>query len=391
MLGRAVNEDVIRLAVTGLSRAGKTVFITSLIQNLLALGAGRNTLPRLAARLAVDSGSRLVGVRVLPAGASAVPYFDHAAKLAALAGEHPVWPQRTGDLAQVSLELVVNRKSVVGRPLGDRRVRLDILDYPGEWLLDLPLLEQSFAEWSAQTLDLLRQPPRCEVAASFLGFVGTLRPGDRADEGVARRGHDHYRAALEACRTRLGLRYLQPGRFLCPGPRDDVLPFMRFFPIQVPSGASPSQGTLAGLLEECFEEYKRDMRANFFDQHFCAFDRQVMLVDVLGALYAGKTAFDDTARAIHEIEKALCYGRSPGVIRMVTDFVRTATFGQANGSSARAQAARHIERVAIVATMADHVPALRRDNLRNLVRSLAEPAHAHQAGAGAAVSYHVAA
>jgi predicted YcjX-like family ATPase len=31
MLDRAVNEDVIRLAVSGLHRARKTVFITSLI------------------------------------------------------------------------------------------------------------------------------------------------------------------------------------------------------------------------------------------------------------------------------------------------------------------------------------------------------------------------
>ena len=41
----AFNEDHIRLAVTGLSRAGKTVFIISLIHNLLALGQRRNTLP----------------------------------------------------------------------------------------------------------------------------------------------------------------------------------------------------------------------------------------------------------------------------------------------------------------------------------------------------------
>jgi uncharacterized protein len=38
--------------------------------------------------------------------------------------------------------------------LGGRRwarptLNLDIVDYPGEWLLDLPLLSLSFAEWSA--------------------------------------------------------------------------------------------------------------------------------------------------------------------------------------------------------------------------------------------------
>jgi uncharacterized protein len=59
-------------------------------------------------------------------------------------------------LAQVSLTPVVNRTSTFGRTLGHRRVRLDVLDYPGEWLQDLPLLGQMFQEWSAQTMTLLR-------------------------------------------------------------------------------------------------------------------------------------------------------------------------------------------------------------------------------------------
>lgn len=76
---RDVNEDRIRLAVTGLSRAGKTVFITSLIHNLLALGGGRNTLPRLNDRLSERGVTRLQDVQLLPAGAAALPCFEHAA------------------------------------------------------------------------------------------------------------------------------------------------------------------------------------------------------------------------------------------------------------------------------------------------------------------------
>src|ERR1700712_3382259 len=83
-LERAVNEDVITLAVTGLSRAGKTVFITSLIQNLLALAAQKDVLPRLTQRLSDRGVNRLRDVTILPAGASALPHFDHAAKLAGL-------------------------------------------------------------------------------------------------------------------------------------------------------------------------------------------------------------------------------------------------------------------------------------------------------------------
>ena len=39
-LWNAVNLDTHRIAVTGLSRAGKTVFLVSLISNLLAMGHG---------------------------------------------------------------------------------------------------------------------------------------------------------------------------------------------------------------------------------------------------------------------------------------------------------------------------------------------------------------
>jgi len=40
---------------------------------------------------------------------------------------------------------------------GTRRLYLDIIDYPGEWLLDLPLLNKSYAQWSQQTLAQLKQ------------------------------------------------------------------------------------------------------------------------------------------------------------------------------------------------------------------------------------------
>src|ERR1700710_2993861 len=225
MLERAVNENVIRLAVTGLSRAGKTVFITSLIQNLLTLAAQKDVLPQLTRRLA----NRLRGVTILPAGVSALPHFDQAAKLAGLSAAEPVWPERTADLAKVSLDLTLLRRSPLGQKLGERRVRLDILDYPGECLRALPLLTQTYAQWSQQTLALLRESPRREVSEAFLAFLANQRPDDRVDEALARQGHQLYKGALEACRVRHGLRYLQPGRFLCPGPHGDV-PLLWFFP-----------------------------------------------------------------------------------------------------------------------------------------------------------------
>ena len=396
-LERAVNEDVIRLAVTGLSRAGKTVFITSLIQNLLALAAQKDVLPKLTQRLSDTGINRLRAVTVLPAGVSALPHFDQAAKLAGLSAAEPAWPDRTGDVAQISLALTLTRRSPFGQKLGERRVRLDILDYPGEWLLDLPLLPQSYAAWSEQTLALLRQSPRRQVSEAFLAFVANRRPGDRVSEDLALEGHRLYKAALEAGRVRHGLRYLQPGRFLCPGPRGDV-PLLWFFPMDVRHPLVPPVGSLMALLSERFEAYKRDMRASFFDAHFRAFDRQVLLVDVLGALHAGRAAFHDTARAVKDIAAALRYGAhqglaadaAAGVLRGAAHLLPSA-LGRASGSAAERLGGSRIGRVVFVATKADHVPALKRDNLRYLLRSLSGAAESYQNAAGADVSYQVAA
>lgn len=394
--GRAINEDRIGLAVTGLSRSGKTVFLTSLIQNLLALGQGVNTLPAFAECLRNDGQSRLIGVEIMPAGASALPHFDQAAKRAGLTGPHPVWPDRTEDLATISLMLTIVRTSGLGRRIGPRRVRLDILDYPGEWLLDLPLLGQDYATWSAQTLVLLRQAPRRAIFASFLAFLDRQAGAGAADEALVRQGHDLYRAALDRCRVERGLRFLQPGRFLCPGPRGDV-PFMWFYPAETVRGSE-----LATLLTERFEAYKAAIRTEFFEPHFASFSRQVMLVDVLGALVAGQAAFEDTTRAIQAIAEALRYGSGGGVVPMAAFWalrgvlrgvghVLPPVLGQVTGAAARHLGEPGIDRVAFVATKADHVPALKRENLRHLLRALVSPATGHQDRSGVKISHHVAA
>lgn len=338
-----LNETTIRLAVTGLTRAGKTVFIVSALANLLAMGRRVDTLPALSRRL--GGGERLLSVARAPSGSSTLPHFDLDTKLDALAGREPAWPDRTTDLSRIALTLTLARAGPVGRLAGPRRVTLEILDYPGEWLLDLPMLEEDYAAWSRQTLARLAGPAHAPSAAPFLAWLSGVRATDPEDESVARRGYELYRAALLALRDQ-GLRWLQPGRALTPGPRGEA-PVLHFFPL-ADATDRPEPRTLGRLLADRHAEYRRDMQANEFRGKLDRFDRQIVLVDVLSALHAGEAAFDDTARAIGAISRAL---RRDGLLARLLG---------------RAQPAR----LAFAATKADHVPAESRPALAALLADL---------------------
>jgi predicted YcjX-like family ATPase len=368
-LDNLINDRPIKVAITGLSRSGKTVFLTSLIANLLAMGTGRPTLPALRAHIDKAGKDRLRSIRLVPARAGTTPRFDYTGKLADLAAAQPKWPARTEDLAEIELELEIRAgNGLLGQMRGlsgTPRVRLQLLDYPGEWLLDLPMLDLSYRRWSADTLDRMREKPRSDVAAEFLSFVNHIDPSRSADDALILRGHRLYKAALERCRAEFGLRYLQPGRFLTMGARSDA-PFLWFFPADnLPSYTG--RNSIADLLNARFDAYKAEVRASFFDTNFRAFDRQIVLVDTLGALHAGRGAFEDTETAIGDI--AACLAASDSILP-------------------RLLGGTGIERIAFVATKADHIPELHRNNLRALMRDMVRLAREHGPDS---VSYHAAA
>src|SRR6201987_3642013 len=131
-------DPTIRLGVTGLARSGKTVFITALVHGLMHGG-------RFPVFEPVASG-RVARARLAPQPDDAVPRFDYEGHLRALIEERR-WPEMTERISE--LRLVVDYQSQRG---AQRTLTIDIVDYPGEWLLDLPLLDQSYAQWSADNL-----------------------------------------------------------------------------------------------------------------------------------------------------------------------------------------------------------------------------------------------
>ncbi|SUG33173.1 ATPase [Salmonella enterica subsp. arizonae] len=91
-LNALVNRGVdrhLRLAVTGLSRSGKTAFITAIVNQLLNVHAGAR-LPLLSA----VREERLLGVKRVPQRDFGIPRFTYDEGILQLYGNPPVWPRR---------------------------------------------------------------------------------------------------------------------------------------------------------------------------------------------------------------------------------------------------------------------------------------------------------
>ncbi len=326
--------------MTGLARAGKTAFITSLAANLLAAGAGLPTLPALSAKLA----GRRLGVQLAPAGAGSIPRFDEAAHLQALAADPPAWPARTGAVSLLALDLAVPRTGFAAA-LPPRKLRLELLDYPGEWLLDLPLLATDYTSWSEATL---RRLDGQAAAQPFLHFATGLPAGAAADETLAKAGHCLYREALHRLRNDDGLALLQPGRFLMPALGAEP-PWIQFFPIR-------GTGGLQRLMAERYDAYRARVREDLVSPLFGHLDRMVVLADLLTALHAGPASFADTQAALAAASGALRW-------RFSWSEALSALLALRLPSPV-------IRRVAYAVTKADHVASRQRGNLRALMAAL---------------------
>ena len=170
----------LRLGVTGLSRSGKTVFITALVHNLIAGG-------RLPFFAPVSQG-RLIRAFLQPQPDDGVPRFPYEDHLAKLTGRAPVWPESTRRISQLRLTLEYEPTTLLRRQFGTSTLHVDIVDYPGEWLLDLPLLRQSYEEWSLEALALSRTPGRAVYVRDWHGLLSLINPEAQEDEHVAMRG-----------------------------------------------------------------------------------------------------------------------------------------------------------------------------------------------------------
>ncbi len=334
----------VRLAVTGLSQSGKTAFITSLIHQLLH-GLGGASLPFFS----VVSDNRFLGAKTMLQPNMEIPAFQYDRFIATLTGDTPQFPRATDGLSEIRLAIRFQPAGLLARQLSkSATLYLDIVDYPGEWLLDLPLLEMSFKEWSDELFRFCAEEPRAGLAAEWLAYLQGLDVNRTADEETMRRASGLFTDFLKICRDKkTGLSYLQPGRFLIPGELKDA-PILTFCPLRF-TNDTPVAGSVHEVMERRFESYKERVVGKFYKEHFSRFDRQIVLVDMQKALNHGPGSFSDMQNAIQGILKSFSYGHSNMLARLFQP---------------------KIDKLLFVATKADHVAANQHPNLERLLNRM---------------------
>jgi predicted YcjX-like family ATPase len=348
-LGDYWRGGALRLGVTGLSRAGKTVFVTSLVNNLIA----NARLPVFAA----SAEGRLAGARLEPQPDDAVPRFPYEEHLAALTGPSRHWPQSTRRISQLRLRIDFARAG--GWRPGPAHLDLDIVDYPGEWLLDLTLLDKSYAQWATETIAASRAPSRAGLAGRWLAHLDGLDPSAPFDEDVARAAASLFTDYLRAARAdAYALSTLPPGRFLMPGDLEGS-PALTFAPLPA---EEVKAGSLSAMMKRRYDAYRTHIVKPFFRDHFSRLDRQIVLVDALGALNSGPAALRDLESAMTEVMRAVRAGR---------------------GSKLASIFRPRVDRILFAATKADHLHHASHDRLENVLRVLTAKAIARAEGVGA--------
>ncbi|WP_241242310.1 YcjX family protein [Thalassotalea sp. G2M2-11] len=349
LVNRTLDKHI-NLAVTGLSRSGKTAFITSFVNQLV----NENSQSQLDFFSAIHQG-RFIAAKRVPQKNLHIARFEYDKAMAAFSNEPPSWPEPTQGISELRLAIRYQPENSLLKYATDTvTLYVDITDYPGEWLLDLPLLDQTFEQWSEATTELLQQPLRAKQAQGFLTKVAELDPFEPVDEEKLASLSQEYTQLLLHYRHELGLSVIQPGRFILPGdlagaPILQFFPFTEFAQINIDDYQSAGDDTLIGMLRARYLEYKERVVKAFYKQHFVNFDRQIILADCLTPLNAGQDSFNDLQQALNLIMKSFDYGKSDMLTRLFSP---------------------KIDKLLFAATKADHVTPEQHQHLMSLLDQL---------------------
>lgn len=341
---KSVFNPTVKLGVTGLSKAGKTVFITSLIENLLNSS-------RLPVFEVVREG-RLLNAQLAEQPDSKIPRFEFEQHIDCLI-KNRAWPQSTRSLSQLRLKLEFVPRSQTLKILKPTSLNIDIIDYPGEWLLDLPLLNKSYREFSAQSIERANSSRHKDYAKAWLGAIQSINFLSQANERDIKTLSESFKDYLQSAKNASNMiSALPPGRFLMPGHFDGA-PVLSFSPLPDLGIAEFPENSIAKVMEQRFEGYKDFVVKPFFREYIARLDRQVILVDSLEAINGGAESINEMQEALGEI--LLCF--RTGKNHLWGKLIH-----------------HKIERILVAATKVDHLHHINHERLEKITAEIVKAA-----------------
>ncbi|SHG05180.1 hypothetical protein SAMN04487965_3198 [Microbulbifer donghaiensis] len=327
------------VGITGLSSAGKSTLLTSLIYQLSH--PHKAQLPGFAPALNGD----LLGAELKPALDSGLPPFDYEQCLDALMSQPPRWPVSTREVSAMELHIHLRRRRRLAGP-DTRTLILELRDYPGEWLMDLPLLQMDYRDWCRHQAHIIGADARAGLAPQLISQLAALEPQASAESAQLDHLWRDYRQFLLDCREQRKLSYLQPGRALLDDTNYGLLPMLDLRGYSDEQLASMPEHSNYQYLSRRYRAYVREQVAPFVESHFRHLDRQLVLVDMIGTLFAGEQALDDMRLAFGHVADTFRYGPS-GLLRKLWR--------------------PRVDRLLFAATKVDQVLAADHDALRQLL------------------------
>ena len=349
LVNRTLDQHV-NLAVTGLSRSGKTAFISSVVNQLL----NHDSNSQLQFFSPAHS-QRLIAAKRVPQKHYHIARFDYEGAIDSLSQTPPQWPAPTKGISKIRLAIKYRpQSSLLQYATDSRTLYVDITDYPGEWLLDLPMLAQTYEEWSEQMESLYSSLENIEEVESFKESITSIDPFAAVDEAkLAELAHEYTKLLLKL-KNEEGFSIIQPGRFVLPGELADTpilqfVPFFGFKKLNLEQYQFSKEDTNIGMLRARYLEYRERVVKAFYDEHFVHFDRQIVLVDCLQPLNKGADNFRDLQKAMEMILESFNYGKSSLIRRLFSP---------------------KIDKLLFAATKADHVTPDQHANLSALLNQL---------------------
>lgn len=281
-----------KIAITGLSRVGKSVFITSFIDQLLF----RDKIPFI-------TNKRAFRATLLPPDTKA-KRFDYYSFIKQIKKEHS-WPSGTSEITTTRVHIERKNPSL----FQNSSFELEIVDYPGEWLLDLCLLELSFKQWSEEALEWLERINDEDAK----GYLALLK--EDVEASVLIRA---YKSLLFRLRDK-NFTNLTPGRFIMPKDLEND-PILEFAPL------APTH-SLEDEFSQKYDRYVSEIVKNIQLEHFRDFDRQIVLVDVIKALQNGYGCYSDMKAGLSKIVSLYDHKKHGLLRRLFTPTISRVVFG----------------------------------------------------------------